>query len=186
MDDAFQKRGMAMEEIFFQQRDKDLLEKMRLELVGKEIRSSLAEFTGIKDPEMIDTIAELGITADTVVALTLIPLVCVAWADGTVQANEREAILKAAAGSNVTVAAPAYALLENWLQNKPGPEVLDGWTHYMQALREQLDETEFNQVRDSILSHAEQVARSAGGFLGLSTISESEQKVLNRLREAFK
>lgn len=185
MDDGLQKRGLAMEEIFFQQRDKDLLEKMRLELVGKEIRSSLAKYTGIKDPKMIDTIAELGITAETVVALTMIPLVWVAWADGAVQPKEREAILKAAAGANVTVAGPAYVLLENWLQSKPGPEVLEGWTHYMQALHQEMDETQFNQVKNSILLHAEEIARSAGGFLGLSTISDSEQKALNRLRNAF-
>ncbi|MBX3416438.1 MAG: hypothetical protein KF851_02450 [Pirellulaceae bacterium] len=185
MDDSLQKRGHALEELFFQKQNQMLLEQMRKQLENEAIRETLVQVTGIEDVKVIDHIAEAGITGESIVALSLVPLLFVAWADGVVQPNEKEAILKAAAETNIDQGSLAYQLLESWLKHEPAHDLLDAWKEYIREVRRVANVTAFNQIKATVLRRADDVAKSAGGFLGMAAISVSEQKVLDELAQAF-
>jgi len=64
----------------------------------------LAEASGLTDIDLVDRLVGLGIRASTLAALTLVPLIEVAWADDRMEAKERDAILAAAAATGRAVA----------------------------------------------------------------------------------
>ena len=80
----------------------------------------------------------LEIDSETLAALTLIPLVEVAWADGSIAQQERDAILEAAASVGITPESESYFLLGNWLKKAPPAGLLEAWESYVAALSETL------------------------------------------------
>jgi hypothetical protein len=182
MDNSIEKRGHALEEIFFKNVDAKLLEKMRQDMKEKEVSESLQHASGIKDQKVLQSLREVGVTAESLTALSLIPLVAVAWADGKVQREEREAILKAANESDIAAGSDAEMLLNSWLNVQPGPELMEAWKGYAACVKASLDATLFHQMSEAILNRAQQLAKASGGFLGLSAISLSESKVLDELK----
>lgn len=182
MDNSIEKRGHALEEIFFKNVDAKLLEKMRHDMKEKEVVESLQHASGIKDATVLHSLREVGVTAESLTALSLVPLVAVAWADGKVQREEREAILKAANESDIAAGSDAQMLLDAWLDHQPGAELLEAWKGYAASVKASLDATLFHQMSEIILNRAHQLAKVSGGFLGLSAISLSESKVLEDLK----
>ena len=94
--DSFAERGRALEDEYFQKRDRELIEKMRKATAAEESRAGLSAKTGLTDPALVQQLQELGFTPDTVVLLPLVPLVQVAWAEGGVTESERALVLKLA------------------------------------------------------------------------------------------
>ena len=185
MDDSLQRRGQALEDLFFQQRDNVLLERIRTQIVAKQAREALAKVCGISNEKVLKSLVKQGIAPGTLVALTMIPLVYVAWADGKIEAKERNALLKAANENGIRDDSPAFELLSSWLGTKPKPELLDGWKLYTTSLRCTLDSAAYGQVTTAILERTTEIAKSAGGILGLGAISASEKKVLDNLEKAL-
>ena len=146
---------------------------------------NLAEVSGIKDEAVLKKLVALNIHAETVASLAMVPLVEVAWADGKIDKEERDALLKVSAGGDM-FGRIDRSLLEQWLTHKPKPELLVAWEHYTAELCKVLSEPERLALRQQIMSRAEAVAKSAGGFLGLtSKISAEEHAVLERMNRAF-
>lgn len=177
--------GKRLEDAFFMQQDKALIEKQRVVKEMKETREALAKASGIEDEAVLGKLVELGVRPETLAPLSLIPLVEVAWADGSLSKNEEASVLKAAAGINIKAESVAYGLLRQWLRNKPAPAMLEAWAHYVQGLCEKLTEEEKSSLKKEIIGHAREVARASGGVLGLGAISEEENTVLARMEKAF-
>ena len=94
-------RGRSLEDEFFRREDKRLLAKLS-ELKAAEMnREALARATGITRPEVLDKLLGLGVRAETVAALSIVPLVEVAWADGSLDPKERRAVLDRARDSGI-------------------------------------------------------------------------------------
>ena len=81
-----------------------------------ERRDQLAQVSGIHDEAVLDRLIELDIGPETLAALEVVPLVFVAWADGKVQAEEREAIIAVAKAAGIQPQDGRYPLLEHWLE----------------------------------------------------------------------
>src|SRR3954469_24436200 len=94
--DMLHGRGHADEEVYFRQRDANLIAKLHEKAQFSEIAHALAEKLHADEPELLARIQKLGITLDTGSAFILAPLVEVAWADGDVSHAERDAILHVA------------------------------------------------------------------------------------------
>jgi tellurite resistance protein len=110
----------------------------------------------------------------------------VAWADGKIDARERDAVLRAAQASGLDAASPGYGLLQAWLEERPQPDLRRLWKEYIAALCVGLDPAVRRALRDEIVGRARGVAEVAGGFLGLgSKISASEEQVIADLATAF-
>lgn len=178
-------RKKALEEQFFARQEKELRERVRQEAAAKARREALAEASGIRDEAVLDHLAGLGLDGETVAALSLVPLVEVAWADRSLHDKEREAVLRAARESGVTRDSAAWVLLESWLEKRPDPELLAAWEGYVEALVADLGDEERRALRHELLDRARVVAEAAGGFLNLGKTSNAEEAMLARLEGAF-
>jgi len=171
---------------FFHEQDQKLLGQLRARLDRQTKKAQLAEIAGITDEAVLDRLVELNIGPETLAAMELVPLICVAWADRKMDPSEKKAILAAADSIGLTAREELRELLDHWLNRRPGRELLDAWKHYITALCSQLSADERRRLESFVLSHAERVAEAAGGFLGLGNkVSPQEQAVLKELHQAF-
>ena len=174
----------ALEDSFFVRENARLLEKLKKKEAEAAKRQAYTE-AGIENAALIEALIELEISATAIAALSIVPLVEVAWADGEIQAKEREAIIKAAEEGGIEAGSANHDLLENWLSKKPGPELLETWKTYAQALEERLDSVVGNELKVRLMNRTKNIARAAGGFLGIGSISAAEQRILDELEHAL-
>lgn len=185
-DDFLGDRRKALENEFFTKQNQELLEQLQAERKAEERRAALAQASGISDEAVLDEIARLELGPETLAALSLVPLVAVAWADGQCEDRERSAVLQAAEQSGLRSGDPAYRLLESWLDARPGQELLEAWKDYVGALGRNLGDRALDALKSDLLERARHVAEAAGGFLGLGNrVSKDEQVVLDELDRAF-
>ncbi len=179
-------RRIELEEEFFLKRDMELIQALREETASKQRKQALADASGIAHDDLLDQLIELDVSSETVAALSLVPLIAVAWADGSIDAKERIAVLDAAEKQGVEKVHPAYQLLEGWLKQKPDAKLLTAWKNQVAALSQTLDEAAKQNLKDDLLGRARAVAETAGGLLGFGNkVSKSEQTVLDDLEQAF-
>jgi hypothetical protein len=179
-------RKKALEESFFAKENAKLIEKLRAEQHQQSAREGLAAVSGISDPHVLDELVKVGIGPETWLALSLAPLVEVAWADGDVDAAERRAVLAAAEANGVVPGSPSHALLEGWLAKRPDARLLETWGEYIVDVCSRLPAPERESLKRQIMGHARAVAEAAGGILGLGRkVSEREERVLRELEKAF-
>jgi hypothetical protein len=176
-------RGKALEDEFFHRQNQRLLERLSERKAAESTRDALAKASGITTPAVLDELIKLGIRADTVAALSIVPLLEVAWADGTLDAKERRAVIDTtglAPGSTVAT------LIEGWLDRRPDPRLFIAWTHLVQAMCEQLGPSGAAKLKAGLLERAAAVAAASGGRFGIgSKVSSSEAAALARLEAAF-
>ncbi|MDH3521803.1 MAG: hypothetical protein OEM49_15250 [Myxococcales bacterium] len=179
-------RQKALEEVFFEQENRRLVERIQAEEAKLAAKHGLKEISGIADDALIEQLVALQIRPGSWAAMALIPLVEVAWASGKVEEKERRAVLSAAEANGVTKGSASFELLEQWLEQRPAPAYLEAWGLYIVELCAELGEAERAALQNEILGRARQVAEAAGGLLGFGTkISEKEQRVLGELAKAF-
>lgn len=182
MDTSLNTAGKALEDAFFARENARLLEQLRAQQRRAERRQEMRDVIQVEDEGLVDHLLELGLGPETVLAVTLVPLAMVAWADGAIQPKERAAILQAAAEKGIAPGSVACQLLESWLGQKPSASLVDAWKRYTQTIWPKLTPHEREEVRQAGLERARSVAEAAGGFLGLtSKISPAEQAVLDDL-----
>lgn len=175
-----------LEDAFFAKENARLLQQLRDKTRQQEQRDAMRAVVRVSDEGLIDRLIELGLEPQTVLALQLVPLAAVAWADGEMEPRERDAVLKAAAAEGVTPDSVAGQLLDGWLKERPGAELIDAWKRHTRALWPLLSAKERSDIRASALDRARSVADAAGGFLGLtSRTSVHEKAVLDELAKAL-
>jgi hypothetical protein len=180
-------RRKALEEEFFKKHNERLAKELRLKRMTEEAKAEIGRASGIDDEAVLDKLVELGIGAQTLAAMTLVPVVEVAWADGKMDDAEHQAILKAAEKQGIARGTPSFALLDDWLVNRPPPRLLSAWRDYVGALCEEMLPEERRQLKSEVLARARAVAKAAGGFLGLgSKVSAEEEQIFGILETAFK
>jgi len=170
----------------FHEQDQLLLKafRERMEKMGR--REQLAKVSGIRDEAVLDRLIELDIGPESLAALEVVPLVFVAWADGQVQAEEREVIVSLAKAAGIQPQDGRYPLLEHWLKKRPGREMLDAWEHYVKGLCSQLKPQEVDNLQREVLDRARRVAQAVGGFFGFGDkLSPAERSMLSQLEKAF-
>ena len=183
--DIFAERGRALEDQFFRDRERELVQRLNAEAETEAGREALRKVTGIADAKVLDGMLKLGIDAETMLALTLVPLIQVAWADRQVDAEERDQVLKAAAAAGVTEDSPSHALLSEWLQEKPSHKLFQLWQSYIGELREAIGAEELQLLKSDITTRAKAVAEATGGILGIAKTSGTEATVLEQIEQAF-
>lgn len=176
----------SLEDAFFAKQDAALLAKLREKAKVLERRAALREVAPYADDALLDRFIALGLDPETVLAVLLVPLAAVAWADGSIDAREKDAVLRAAAERGIATGSPAHTMLAGWLERPPSPALMSAWTNYVGAMWSSFDPTEKQDMQQRLLGMARDVAGSAGGFLGLGNkISPAEQAVLERLEKTL-
>jgi hypothetical protein len=171
-------------EAFFTGESAALLDELRRRTDAGERRAMLRDVVKLKDERFLDRLIALGVTPETAMAVALVPLVVVAWADGALEDREREAILRAAQERGVVADRIARALLEHALSRPPDPRLLPLWKAYVGRLWGRFTADESWAMRSNVLRSVREVAESAGGFLGItSKISAEERRILEDLEK---
>jgi tellurite resistance protein len=176
-------RGKALEEMFFARESENLRKNLQEKEEVRDKKEALSSSSGITDDAVLEQLVALDIRSDTLAALSLVPLVEVAWADGTIDDSERSAIMSAAEDSGIND--ESAALLDGWLVTQPGSEVLSAWKDYVSTLTSKMDTAARDKLEQELLGRARMVAESAGGFLGIGSISPEEKDKLEELGRAF-
>jgi tellurite resistance protein len=184
--DRLNNAARTLEDAFFAKENARLLQQLRERSRQQERRAAMREVVRVDDEELIDHLIELGLEPETVLALQLVPLAAIAWADGQIEPREREAVLKAAAAQGVTPTSVGGQMLDSWLGKRPSAELVDAWKRHMRTLWPSLSSKEREEIRTSAIDRARSVAEAAGGFLGLTTrISSQEKAVLDDLAQTL-
>ena len=137
---TLEERGRALENQFYEKQDQEKLAAMKDKLESQATRDELRKASGMTDDAVLDKLVALGLRANTIAALSLVPLIEVAWADGEIQDNERSAILQGAHGKGLEDGTPGYELLQTWLKSPPGDDLFTAWESYIKALSAQLND----------------------------------------------
>ncbi len=162
--------------------EEEYFRKLNAEAAAKLKTRSDLQGSGIQDTSLIDHLLSMGFDADSSRALFLLPLVDVAWADGTVQKAEREEILAILEKQGIAKNTKAYSLVMKWIERGATDE------SYLQART--LLEPIVNELRKSgkdpttwIIDATEKVASVTNSLFGLGSrmISKEERSYLETL-----
>ena len=174
-----------MEDQFFLKKDELLIAARKKLEAMQETKANLAQVSGIKDEAVLDKLIKLDIRPDVLATLFAIPLVAIAWADGELQDKERDELFRFVHKAGLRNKQVDPQIISVWLKQKPAPELMEAWEHYIQALCKQLSLEERQSLKEEVLTDARTIANAAGGFLGFGALAPEEQDVLNRLEAAF-
>jgi hypothetical protein len=171
---------------FFIKEDQKLIEKLRMLRQVKETKEELSNVSGITNDAVLQKLVDLNVRPETFASITLVPLVEMAWADGSIDEDEKKAVLTAVKRMGFPEGSTNHDLVARWVVNRPAPEMLDAWIHYVQGLCENLTTQEIQVLKKDLVEHTRQIARASGGFLGLGNkISKAEKEMLTKLESAF-
>jgi hypothetical protein len=183
---AFEARGRALEEAFFQARDRELLEKLRGELASLEESKKLAHVSGIVQEHVLSNLVKAGIKAETLAAIVTIPMVEVAWADGAVSPAEKAAVLNGAAKQGIKPGTAPHDLLERWLVDRPDSRIVAAWKEYVRELAKLMPKATIEAMHKDVIDRCVRVAEAAGGFVGIHRISKIEQATIDDFANVLK
>ena len=179
--DPIHDRGQALEDEYFRRVDQKLLEELREKNERERLIDELTKATGLHDEELLGALLDAGIDASKVAALALTPLVFVAWADGTITSDERQAVISAALRQGVAGNPFAFKLLEQWLQTRPRRQLWTLWQAYAGELHRAIPPTTADKLAARLVAQAAEVAKASGGVLGIGKISAQEQRVIDEI-----
>lgn len=176
----------AREDEYFRRKDRELIDKMRHASEADRERQELEAASGLRDPELLQELQALGFTPDTVSLLPLVPIVQVAWAEGSVTAAEQTLIVKLARERGIAPGSAADLQLAAWLAERPSDDVFARATRLIRAMLDRpAGEGPAVQV-DDLMRHCEEIAAASGGVLGFRRISSEERALLGQIEAALK
>ncbi|HKY19754.1 MAG TPA: hypothetical protein VJM31_00930 [Vicinamibacterales bacterium] len=183
--DAFAERAHTLEEDYFRRKEKEVIEKMRRNAEAEAERRKLGDQAGVANDEVLRDLQELGYTAETVMLLHLVPLIQVAWAEGSVSDHERELIVQAARSRGVTAGSTADQQLGKWLSIRPSDELFEKTLRAIRTILEARPAEERQASERDLVSLATAIASASGGILGFGAVTEDERKALARISHAL-
>jgi hypothetical protein len=178
-------RPSNLENAFFLEQDKLLIKKLAELKKMQESKETLRAVSGITNEHILEKLVNLNITPQSVAALTVVPLIEVAWADGHVDENEKSLILSQIEKHGIKKGSVEHDLTELWLTHKPDDHLLTAWAHLVEDICSKMNKTEKKEFQESLLRDTHAIANSSGGFLGLGKISKAEKAILKKLEHAF-
>jgi tellurite resistance protein len=184
MSDDRHKRGN--EEEYFHKQDLELLERMRKAGAAERARKELGDRSGIQDPELLKEIEQLGFTPDTIWLLPLVPLLHVAWAEGSVSPEERKLILDLARSRDIVEGSPADRQLQEWLAHRPPATVFTRGGRLITAMIAAGSPEVKDLSAADLLKICESIATASGGILGLGKVSAEERAAMAQIQELLK
>src|SRR5439155_25174286 len=108
-----------------------------------------------------------------------------AWSDGTVAKPERDAIIAAARARGVEHGSQADRQAAQWLANPPSAVLSYGTLHLLGAMMQRRPTDERAAAIRDLLASCTAVASASGGLFGFRSISDKEQRVLDRILYAL-
>jgi len=185
MKDLLEERGRALEETFFYLAENTLLEKIKKEEADTDLREHLKMITGIEGQSSLDNLISLNITTSSVMALTYIPFIAVAWADGAIEDFEKAIILNKAKAELGHNSLETIELLNNWLTERPSDLLLNVWKEYVWAFKKNHTSAEYTAFTREVIHFSHDIASIAGGIFGIGYESKSEKDLITSFENLF-
>ena len=179
--DVLHQRGKALEDQYFHNVDAELIQQMQRNRERQHELEELSNLSGLTDSELLVQLIDAGIRCVDFAAFLLTPLVFVAWADGNVTPDERQAVIRAALVRGLNNDPDAFRLVQHWLVEKPDRNLWDLWKSYAGQLSSTLPPDTSKKVGRHLWKQAKEVAMASGGTLGFGKISEQEQRYLDEV-----
>ena len=120
----------------------------------------------------------MGLDRETVALLHFIPLLEVAWSDGSVSAKERAGILEMARARGIMEGSPAYRKLLGWLGNRPDSVLFGRARTVMRDLLAFMTEDKRQVASRGLVAACEEIAAASGGILGLGSRTSAEERAV--------
>ena len=174
-------RRRTQEDEYFRRQEQELIEKLKERGREDATRRQMAERAGVADEEILRDLQALGYTPETVMLLHLVPLVQMAWAEGSVSDRERDLIVEAARARGIEAGSPADQQLTGWLTNRPASDFFDKTLRAIGAILESRPAGERDASQRDLLSQLTTIASASGGILGFGKVSPQEEQVLSRI-----
>lgn len=182
---AFNELKNVREEDYFHRREQEFIERLRRRMALEAECRELAETLGLNDRELLRTLQEMGYRRATVRLLYLVPLVQVAWAEGSVSRGERELILKAARLRGIEPGSAAYERLTEWLNERPSEEFFERTLRLISAMLQALPPEEREADKRDLVAYCTRVAEVSGGLVGFvglgGRVCREERELLERI-----
>ncbi|MEC9398934.1 MAG: hypothetical protein VYE40_17675 [Myxococcota bacterium] len=172
------------EDKYFKQRELERREAARRErelaALRQTEREGIAEVLNTTE-EIAEEALELGFSQETARVLPLIPLIQVAWVDGSVSTAEERAILDLAVARGLEKGTPSFDFLTRLLAERPADLFFER-TNRVIAELVQADPDSW--VKKTVPELCKEVADASGGFFGLGNrISKEEQDLIDEIAE---
>jgi len=151
---------------YFRRADAELIEDMRRRAAFEERRRRMAEACQTEDARILSALEELGYDQTNARLLYLVPLIHVAWSDGSVNQAERNQILVFAGLQGIKDEIPAYQQLLTWLDQRPRNEFFYGTLRAIQAIFQSLPEGQRSGRKELLIRSCRQVAFASCGLFG--------------------
>ena len=159
----------------------DQRRERQLQALRDEERSKIAVALHTSEDVAAEAL-ELGFDATTSSVLPLIPLIQVAWVDGTMTESEAKKVLEIAKARNVH-APEALEFLNMMLAKRPSAVFFERTDRVIAHI---IAQDPSNEATSDILELAKAVAEASGGFFGLKNpVGVEEKALLAELAELF-
>ena len=183
--EVFGDRRRALEDEYFHRQERELMEKLRQRGLEDATRRGMSERTGVADEEILRDLQALGYTPETVMLLHLVPLLQMAWAEGSVSDSERDLILEAARARGVDKDSAADRQLAAWLTDRPSEELFERTLRAIGAILQLRPSEERDASEKDLVTRLTAIASASGGILGFGKVSPQEQEMLARITQAM-
>jgi tellurite resistance protein len=149
--------------------------RRRLDKAASDLQDKrkIADTVDTDDIDIVRRIRALGFDGDSARVFDLLPLVHVAWADGSIQRGERAAILRVLEARKIKTGSAAFTLIESLLEQRPSEAYMQETLALLRALVRDRGERGRNIVDLCVT-----VADASGGFFGLGNKIASEERGL--------
>jgi len=174
-------RKNKMEEDYFRKQEKELVEKMQTDKTRESECLEMASSLGAAEADIVNALQKLGYTPAILPLLYLVPIIQVAWAEGSVSKHERQLILEAADVRGIKFGSTAYECLTEWLNVRPTEEFFERTLRVISAQLKTLPPELCESSKRDLVSYCAKVAEASGGligFLGSSHRICTEERVL--------
>jgi hypothetical protein len=178
--------GRSREDEYFWRKDQELIEKMRRASAAEQANREMGVKAGLNDPEMIQELAALGFTIDTVQLLPLMPIIQVASAEGGVSSAERQLIINLARSRGIAEGSAADRQLSTWLTTSPDAQVFTRSTRLIRAMLTSGTPAHAATTAEELVKYCEEIAAASGGLLGIRKISTEERALLSQIAAELK
>jgi tellurite resistance protein len=160
------------EDAYFRKQDQELRQRLRDQMSAAA--GQLDEQTRTADVPLADRIKALGFTGEKARVFDLMPLIHVAWADGSVSRQERATILEVVKGRGIAHGSDAFTLVETLLEARPSKEFLE---QSIAVLKLAVGDAR----AENIVELCVQVASASGGFMNIGKVSDDERKLIESI-----
>jgi hypothetical protein len=176
----------ALEEAFFRDVDAMIVNRLQRDADSEDARKELMKSTGLHDSILIKELCQLGVSVDGLIAMRLVPLVMVAWADNDVDESERAAVMAQALKVGVVDGSVAAVLLEHWLNQKPPSKIIDAWKRYMSGELASMSMEAKRRLIALMETQMTAVAESSGGMIGIGKVAAKEQQLIDMMTHVLR